>query len=55
MQSNFWAGSKNCGQAQNILEPVKGQGKRILEVHSKPTYLVFIDEILHVFPKEPVN
>ena len=26
MQSNFWAGSKNFGPAQNILRPVKGQG-----------------------------
>jgi hypothetical protein len=26
MQSNFWAGSKNFGPAQNILGPVKGQG-----------------------------
>jgi hypothetical protein len=27
MQSNFWAGSKKFGPAQNILVPVKGQGK----------------------------
>jgi hypothetical protein len=26
MQSNFWAGSKKFGPAQNILGPVKGQG-----------------------------
>ena len=26
MQSNFWAGSKKFGPAQNILRPVKGQG-----------------------------
>ena len=26
MQSNFWAGPKKFGPAQNILGPVKGQG-----------------------------
>ena len=30
MQSNFWAGSKNFGQAQNILGPVKGQGISVI-------------------------
>ena len=35
MQSNFWAGSKKFGQAQNILGPVKGQGITIVFSHSQ--------------------
>ena len=30
MQSNFRAGSKKFGPAQNVLGPVKGQGKNRL-------------------------
>ena len=29
MQSNFWAGSKKFGPAENILGLVKGQGKNL--------------------------
>ena len=60
MQSNFWACSKKFGQAQNILEPVKGQGIRhmyfshlyryeiskadLLSKRSKKNQIVFLSE-----------
>ena len=32
MQINFWLGTKKFGPVQNILRPVKGQGKRNSEI-----------------------